>query len=51
MSFKGVYIFSSGDQFVQQSGTILAFLVDDHPKDHFCEIIWNRATGLGGDVI
>ena len=27
MSFKGFSIFSSGDHFVQQSGTILAILV------------------------
>ena len=39
MSFKGVSIFSSGGHFVQQSGIILAFLVEDHPKEHFCEII------------
>ena len=39
MSFKGVSIFSSGGHFVQQSGTTLAFLVEDHPKEHFCEII------------
>ena len=39
MSFKGVSIFSSGGHFVQQSRTILAFLVDDHPKEHFREII------------
>ena len=38
MSFKGVSIFSSGGHFVQQSGTILAFLVE-HPKEHICEII------------
>ena len=41
MSFKGVSIFSSGGHFVQQSGTILAFLVGDLPKKHFCEIILN----------
>ena len=39
MSFKGVSIFSSGGHFVQQSRKILAFLVDDHPKEHFREII------------
>ena len=36
MSFKGVFIFSSGGHFVQQSGTILAFLVEDHPKKNIC---------------
>ena len=39
MSFKGVSIFSSGGHFVQHSATILAFLVEDYPKDHFYEII------------
>ena len=39
MSFKGVSIFSSGGHFVQQSRTFLAFLVEDHSKEHFCEII------------
>ena len=39
MSFKGVSIFSSGGHFAQQSRTILAFLVEDHPKKYFCEII------------
>ena len=47
MSFKCVSIFSSRGHFVQQSGTILAFVVEDHPKEHFCEIIlksvhWSR---------
>ena len=49
---KGVSIFSSGGHFVQQSGTILAFLVEDYPKEHFCEIIvksvhWSRRRGPG----
>ena len=39
MSFKGVSIFSPGAHFAQQSRTILAFLVEDHPKEHFREII------------
>ena len=38
MSCKGFSIFSPGGHFVQQSGTILACLVEDHPKNHFCEI-------------
>ena len=47
MSFKGVSFFSSGGHFVQQGGTILAFWVEDHPKEHFCKIIfksvyWSR---------
>ena len=39
MSFKGVSIFGSGGHFVPQSGTILAFVVEDNPKKHFYEII------------
>ena len=39
MSFKSVSIFSSGGHSVRQSRTILAFLVEDHPKEHFCKII------------
>ena len=33
MSFKGLSIFSSGVNFVQQSGKILAILVEDHPSN------------------
>ena len=43
MSFKGVSIFSSGGHFVQQSQTILAFFVEDHPEEHFCEITLKSA--------
>ena len=43
MSFKGVSIFSSGGHFIQQSGTILAFLIENYPKKHFCEIILKSA--------
>ena len=38
MSFKGFSIFGSGGHFVQWSRTILAILVEGHPKKH-CEII------------
>ena len=40
MSFKCVSICSSGGHLVQQSGTLLAFLVEDCPKKHYCEIIF-----------
>ena len=33
MSFKSVSIFSSGGQFVQRSRTILAILVEGHPRN------------------
>ena len=51
MSFKGVSIFSSGGNFVQQSGTILALLVEDHPNKQFCDIIlksvrWSRRSHI-----
>ena len=32
MSFKGFSIFSSGGHFVQRSGTVLAILVEGHPR-------------------
>ena len=38
MSFEGFSIFSFGGHFVQRSGTILAILIEGHPR-HFCEII------------
>ena len=51
MSFKGVSICSSVGNLVQQSGTILALLVEDHPKKQFCNIIlksvhWSRRSHL-----
>ena len=33
MSFEGFSIFSSGGHFVQWSGTILAILVEGHPRE------------------
>ena len=33
MSFHGFSIFSSGDHFVQRSGTILAILVEGHLRE------------------
>ena len=32
-SFKGFSIFSSGGHLVQQSGTVLAILVEGHPRN------------------
>ena len=33
MSLKGFSIFSSGGHFAQQSKTLLAYLVEGHPRD------------------
>ena len=33
MSFKGFSIFSSGGHFVQRSGSILAILIEGHPRN------------------
>ena len=35
---KGFSIFSSDGHFVQQSGTILAFLVEGHPRNNFVKL-------------
>ena len=43
-------IFSSGGHIVQWSKTILAILVEGHPSN-ISVIFFNRAIGLGGDVI
>ena len=51
MSFKGFSIFSSSGQFVQWSGTILADLVEGHPRNISVYFFLNRANGLGGDVV
>ena len=51
MTFKGFSIFSFGGHFVQQSGTILAILVEGHPKNISVKLFWNQAIGPGGDVI
>ena len=32
MSFKGFTIFSSGSHFVQESGTVLAILIENYPR-------------------
>ena len=51
MSFKGFSIFGSGGQFVQRSGTILATLVEGHPRNISLKFLRNRGTGLGGDFV
>ena len=33
MSFKGFSILSSGDHFVQRSGTILAIMIEGHQRN------------------
>ena len=38
MSFQGFSIFSSGGHFVQQSRTILAILVEGHPRNISVEL-------------
>ena len=38
MSFRGFSIFSFDGHFVQQSGTILAILVEGHPRNISVEI-------------
>ena len=38
MSFKGFSVFSFGCHFVQQSGTVLAILIEGHP--------WNISVKL-----
>ena len=50
MSFKCFSIFSSGGHFVQCSGTILAILVEGHPRNISVEL-FSQSIGLGGDVI
>ena len=50
-----VYLFfSSGGHFVQQSGTILATLVEGHPRnisENLFVFLIPAITGLGGDVV
>ena len=48
---KGFSIFSSDGHFVQRSGTILAILVEGHPKNISTKLCWNQPIGLGADVI
>ena len=40
MSFKGFFsVFSSAGLFVQQTGTILAILVEGHPRNIFVKLL------------
>ena len=51
MSLKGFSIFSSGDHFVEPSTTILAYLVESHPRNISMKLFENWSTGLGADII
>ena len=48
---KGFSIFSFDGHFVQRSGTILAILVEGHPRNISAKLFWNRPTGLGEDIV
>ena len=48
---KGFPIFSSGGHFVQRSRTILAIVLDGHPKNISVKLFRNWPIGLGGDVV
>ena len=45
MSLKKFSIFSSGGHFVQPSITILAYLVEGHPRDMKFESHWPKGSG------
>ena len=49
MSLKG-FSMSSGDHFVQRSGTIFAILVEGHSRNIPVKLFQNPLTGLGEDV-
>ena len=51
MLYKGFSIYSFGCNFVQRSGTILAILVEGHPRNISVIFFLNLAIGLGGDFI
>ena len=48
---NGFSIFRFDGHFVQRSGTILAILVESHPRKISVKLFRNRQIGLGGDVI
>ena len=48
---KGFSIFSFDGHFIQRSGTILAILVEGHPRNISVKLFWNRPIGLGEDVV
>ena len=51
MAFKGVSIFNSGGNLVQQSEIILAIYVEGHPRKISVNFFLNRGIGLGGDAV
>ena len=50
MSRKSFSTFSSGGHFVQPSRTILAYLVEGHPRNISVKLFENWSTGLGVDI-
>ena len=50
MLFKGFFLFLALAALFQQSGTILAILVEGQARNISEKLFWNRAIGLGGDV-
>ena len=51
MSFKGFSIFSSSGQFIQRIETILAILVEGHPRNFSVKLSLNRTICLPGYVV
>ena len=51
MSLKSFSIFSPGGHFVQPSTTILAYLVEGHPRNITVKLLENWSIGLGADII
>ena len=51
MSLKGFSIFSFDGHFVQRSRTILAILVEGHPRYISVKLFLNQPIGLGEDVV
>ena len=49
--FKGFSIFSSGDQFVQQSRMVRAILVDSHLRNIPGKLFQNLSTNLAEEVV
>ena len=48
---KVFLFFSSGGPFVQQSRTILAVLIEGHPRNRSVKLFRNWAIGPGEDVV
>ena len=46
MLFKVFSIFSFGGYFVQRSGTILAILVEGHPRNTSVKLLWNHFSNF-----